>query len=273
MKRRLTLLRRSGDAGEPVVRSGRSRLARVGWSLAVAGATASAAFLLAQRLKNRQAEPAEPDGFRQPTLLDQWMPVSEFRDTIKVRIQATPREIFAAFDTVTLADMPLAWLLGSARYLPAMLSGKMAYSPPDAQPFAKQLIDMGSGVLAQDPDRELVIGTIGKLHQLRDQAMVPFKSPEEFMAFSDPAYQKLAISIRVEPGVLLGEYTLVLEHRTHALSEEAQNQFARYWLAIKPGGAFMSKLLLNAVKNRAEQGASPVEAAPPVPVWRPVAAA
>jgi hypothetical protein len=51
---------------------------------------------------------------------------------------------------------------------------------------------------------------------------------------------------------LFGEHRLILEHRTHALSEESRKQFARYWLAIKPGGEFMSKLLLKAVKQRAE---------------------
>ena len=44
-----------------------------------------------------------------------------------------------------------------------------------------------------------------------------------------------------------------LEHRTHALSPSSPQKFGFYWLAIKPGGNFLSWLLLQAIKRRAER--------------------
>ena len=46
--------------------------------------------------------------------------------------------------------------------------------------------------------------------------------------------------------------TVVLDHRTLALGDGAFWRFALYWLGIKPGGAFVSWQLLQAVKARAE---------------------
>jgi hypothetical protein len=256
MKHRFSILGR--HAGVPKARSkpGRPGTSRIAVALALSGAAASTALLLAYRRRKHESDAARLEGAAGPTLLDKVLPLYEFRDSIWVHVKAAPREIFRAFDVVTLADMPLAWLLGTLRYLPATLSGKMKPTLPDSEPFGKQFMGPGSATLARVPDREVVIGTIGKFHQLRDQAMLPLTGAEEFASFADPAYQKLAMSIRVEPGVLFGEYKLILEHRTHALSEESRRQFARYWLAIKPGGAFVSKLLLNAVKRRAERYAA-----------------
>jgi hypothetical protein len=61
--------------------------------------------------------------------------------------------------------------------------------------------------------------------------------------------------LRVEPTEVAGEYWLVLEHATRALSADAGRKFHRYWLFIKPGGAFVSRQLLKAIRNRA-QGAA-----------------
>jgi hypothetical protein len=51
-------------------------------------------------------------------------------------------------------------------------------------------------------------------------------------------------------------YRLVMENRTHALSEDSRRKFAVYWwLLIKWGSAVMSRILLDAVKRRAESAA------------------
>jgi hypothetical protein len=47
-------------------------------------------------------------------------------------------------------------------------------------------------------------------------------------------------------------YRFTLEHRTQALSPAARWKFALYWLGIKPGGNFVSWLMLRAIKRRAE---------------------
>jgi hypothetical protein len=274
MTPRLSLFRRSAPPPAPVRAHRRSGLKRLVVGLALSGAFASTATWIAYRWRKHEQEAFELERRAAPKLLDKLMPLFEFQDSIWVHVDAAPRDIFRAFDEVTPADMPLAWLLGVMRYLPAILKGDVKPSLPNDESFTKQLLAAGNTVLAQEPERELVIGMIGKFRQLSDQAFVSFKDAGEFAAFADPAYQKLAMSIRVEPDKLIGGYTLVLEHRTHALSDEAERQFARYWLAIKPLGGFVTKLLLNATKRRAEAHAAEegVQAVPPNPTTMSAAA-
>lgn len=230
-----------------------SGLKRFMLGMALSGAFASAATMIAYQWRKHEEEAYALEHRIPARLLDKLMPFFEFQDSIWVHVEATPRQIFRALDEVTTADMPLAWAMGALRYIPSILTGKMKLHLPGNEPFVKQLMSSGNTVLGKDHEREIVFGMLGKFHQLTDQAFVPFKDAVEFADFNDSAYQKLAMSIRVELDEPAGGYTLLLEHRTHALSDESEHKFGRYWLAIKPGGALVSKLLLDAVKQRAER--------------------
>ena len=89
------------------------------------------------------------------------------------------------------------------------------------------------------------------LHRVTDQAVVRFSSADEFHRFDDPEYEKLFMSIRVQP-TGPGEQNLILEHATVPLSQHATQRFRPYWLVIKPTGAFVSRELLKAIGRRAE---------------------
>lgn len=190
---------------------------------------------------------------RKGSLLDEAMPVYDFHGSVSVVTHATPQQIFKALYEVTLSDMPVAYALGSLRYLPMRLAGRTPMDSGKDQPFVDLLRAGGTVVLAQEWGREVVLGSAGKYHQLLDQEWVPFRSPEEFVRFHDPAYQKLAIAIRVEPGSNGEGYRVTIEHRTHALSAESRRKFGWYWLVIKPTGNFVSLLLLRAIRRRAER--------------------
>jgi hypothetical protein len=103
----------------------------------------------------------------------------------------------------------------------------------------------------------VVLGAIGKFHHLMDQQFVPLYHAEDFLHFAQPDYQQLVMSIRVEGDDPKTGYRLVLEHRTHALSPAARRKFWLYWLAIKPGGNFVSWLMVRAIKRRAEAAIAP----------------
>ena len=183
-------------------------------------------------------------------LLDHVLPRYDFRGVISVPVHADDRKLFRALRDVTLADMPVAAVLGNLRYLPGRLLGR-APPPAGPSPFLEQLLSSGNVLLAHEPGHEIVIGAIGKFHQILDQEIFPLHDGAQFRLFRHPAYQKLAMSFRVDE-TERGRY-LVLEHRTRALSPAARRAFALYWLLIKPFGHFVSWLLLRAVRRRAEK--------------------
>jgi hypothetical protein len=197
--------------------------------------------------------------FPPSTALDALLPEADFCDTSSLRVQAPPASVLRALREVTVADMPAATAIAEVRYLPARLLGRVPPSTPDV-PFLDLLLSESGGyaVLAEDPGREIVIGTVGRLHDLTDQELTRPESAEAFRRFAAPDHEKLAMSLRVEDVDAAG-CTLVLEHRTHAVDARARRLFSLYWLVIKPGGAFMSQLLLRAVRRRAESAARAAE--------------
>jgi hypothetical protein len=180
---------------------------------------------------------------------------AQFRDRILVRVKAPPEVIFRAARDVTLSEMTLARVVGELRYLPSRLGGH----PPSGdreQPFLSMLAAGGTLILADDTPREIITGSAGQLHRIVDQAPARFESRQAFDTFDDPSYEKLFMSLRVAPTEVAGEYWLVLEHATRALGADAERKFQRYWRFIRPGGAFVSRQLLKAIRNRAQRATS-----------------
>jgi len=196
-----------------------------------------------------------------PILLDNVLPTYEFRGAVSVRIHAPPSEIFRAVDEVSLVDMPLAAALGTLRYLPGRLRGRPVVAASVRRSFVREVLPLAGNIeLARAPDREVGLGAIGKIHQMLDQQPVHLTNAAAFRDFDDPAYQKLAMAIRIAGGDEQAGHRLMIEHRTHALSPAARRQFRRYWLVIKPGGNVASWRLLRAIKRRAERASSPSHA-------------
>jgi hypothetical protein len=215
-------------------------------------------FIMEQKMMRGIKERAEREARRRETQsrIEEVLPDTRFQGETSVAVQASPEDILRATNEVSLQEMPVARLLGEARYLPARVLGRTAGGPEPSESFMDGLLRSGSVKLIEEPGREVVIGGAGKYHQVVDQEVVPLSSAEQFASFDDPECEKLAISIRAEPSGTPGESLLTLEHRTAPLSDEAAKRFARYWLVIKPTGNFVSKQLLLAIKRRAERHAT-----------------
>jgi hypothetical protein len=189
-----------------------------------------------------------------PSLLDQVLPRYDFGGSVSTVIHASPAEIFQALRAVTLAEIPLAHALGMVRYLPGRLTGHMRPQPSErTRPF----LDLLARPLEDDPDREVVIGTVGTLHSLLDQQFVPLVGRDAFDAFDLPDHEKLVQSVRIAGGDDAAGYTVVAEHRTLALDPGARRKFAWYWyLLVGWSGNGLLRMLLAAVKRRAELSVS-----------------
>lgn len=190
-------------------------------------------------------------GTHERTLLDLVMPDYHFRGGAKVTVDATPDETLHALETVTLGDMPLAYAIGTLRYLPGRLLGKQR--PADGQ-LTRPFFEVAKPLpLGEDPGREIVIGSVGKFHDMLDQQMVDLPDLFTFTRFNEAGYQKLAMNFRAVREPDGARTILTSDHRTLALSPASRRKFAVYWyLMVGWGGNLMLRQLLKAVKRRAE---------------------
>lgn len=192
-----------------------------------------------------------PSATRERTLLDLVLPDYHYRGVVKMTVKATPEEILRAIEEVTLADMPLAYAIGTLRYLPGRLMGKQRPADDEmTRPFLEVAMPLRLG---EDPGREIVIGSVGKFHNLLDQQMVDLPDLFTFTRFNDAGYQKLAMNFRAVPTPDGAGANLMSEHRTLALSSSSRRKFAVYWyLMVGWGSNFMLRQMLNAAKRLAE---------------------
>jgi hypothetical protein len=125
---------------------------------------------------------------------------------------------------------------------------------PDDRPRPRGLLDevrsLGWGVLAEIPDREIVVGAVTKPWE----ADVTFRAlpPEQFAAFAEPGYVKIAWTIRADP-ISATESVFRTETRAVATDSTARARFRRYWAFLSPGIIVIRWALLGPVKHEAER--------------------
>ena len=167
------------------------------------------------------------------TALDEVLPEYHFRERHSIRVEAPPERVFAAVREVTLAEMPLARLLMRAR---GMHAGT-------GRPVLEEAMRTFA-VLADEPGRELVIGSVGRPWLPRGGHHR--EGTADFRAFADPGYAKMAMNFRLEGPLLTTETRVLL---TDAAS---RRRFRAYWLAIRPFSGLIRRFWLRAIRRRAE---------------------
>ena len=178
-------------------------------------------------------------------LIDAFVPTDHFHETHWERIRATPREIFTAIHAVRPNEVrgfvPILWA-----HSPGMRR------PSDAlmrRPILEVMRGQHFVVLAEQPGREIVVGTIGQYWANRT---VPLRTANQFRNFKDPRYAKVAMNVRVRDEGN-GWCKVTTETRVLCTDLHARRKFDAYWRVIYPGSALLRGQWLAAVKRRAER--------------------
>ena len=79
-------------------------------------------------------------------------------------------------------------------------------------------------------------------------------SPDEFAAFNEPGYVKIAWTLRADP-ITPTESVFRTETRAIATDAAARAKFRRYWSLLSPGIIAIRSLTLQPVKAEAERRA------------------
>jgi hypothetical protein len=172
--------------------------------------------------------------------LDEILPRWDWRSRNTAWIDACAADVFLAFEQVRLSELP-----GTAE-----VRRQQAKGDRTGITMLHDLLDQGFFLLAEDPDRELVLGRVGQFWRAGAAAAVPVSGRNAFLRFAEPGYAKAVIGLRTEP---LDRGTMVsVESRVLATDDHTHREFNRYWLIGSWADPAGRRQLLQAVRRRAE---------------------
>ncbi|MCM3875996.1 MAG: hypothetical protein NEA02_06200 [Thermoanaerobaculia bacterium] len=186
--------------------------------------------------------------------IDELLPEFQFEEFHERLVRATPEGVFRAIHDVPAGDIRLFRLLTWIRSprLPWRTMPESILNPPANEPILATALRSGFVLLAEERDREIVLGTlVVRPHGTR--VAVP-NDPDDparrFAALDAPGYAKAAMSFRIEPSG--GGCRLTTETRIFATDPKTARAFAVYWRFVYPGSALLRVTWLRAIAERAE---------------------
>ncbi|HYU30764.1 MAG TPA: hypothetical protein VEW48_01255 [Thermoanaerobaculia bacterium] len=182
--------------------------------------------------------------------LDEIIPSYQFLEHHETRVRASPARVYEAVWKVTAEEIQLfrtlTWL--RSPHLPSRGGRESILNAPAKRPILEVATSSGFRLLADQPGREVVVGTIVVAPS---GARGPIDSPQDFAALDAPGYAKAVMNFRLEDEG--GGWTrLTTETRVYATDASARRRFAAYWRVIYPGSSFIRRMWLRAIQERAD---------------------
>ena len=185
-------------------------------------------------------------------LLQDFLVDHDFSEVHSITVQAPAEYVFRSIMEITPASIPLFHALFVIRNLPALLFGKAEQSFVGGRPILQQMLSTGFVSLAEETDRELVVGTVGQFWRITGGPL-KLADAQEFLAFDRPDYVKAAMNFSVQEDQGCGSTTLRTETRVRIPHPGARRKFAGYWVMIRWGSGLIRRMWLRAIRRRAEK--------------------
>jgi hypothetical protein len=207
------------------------------------------------------ALPAPTMRVQSQTQLDAMVPAWQFGERHEIRVHADPARVERAIREVTAREIRLFRLLTWIRNprLPRNKQQESILAAPADRPILEVALKGGFMTLAEEPQRELVFGTLvlvpAEVRRLPPDELRRRRAafdPAAFAALDKPGYAKAAMNFWLEDEG--GGWTrVVTETRVFATDDHARRRFAVYWRTIYPGSALIRRMWLRAIRLRAER--------------------
>ena len=180
--------------------------------------------------------------------LDDWMPRWQIRERHIIPIAAPPEKVFAAIHAVRADDIFLFRTLIAIRRC-GQTGPESIMNAPEQKPILDVATQTTFVLLADEPPRELVIGTVvAAPPRARASGRL---TPELFQKKLQPGVALATMNFLVTPDDHGGS-TISTETRIYANNKSVLRRFAIYWRVIHPGSDIIRRMWLRAVKQRAE---------------------
>ncbi len=211
------------------------------------GATAAAAGMLYVSSNwLRYGHPKRPK--LSDRLLDRFMPDYEVREHHEISVAAPADVTFT-----TALEQDLSSHLIDALFATRQLIMRAPKAEEVERPSGGMLplmVSFGWVILAHEAGREIVFGTVTKPWE--KNARFESVPADEFEAFDEPGYVKIALTLAAERRGELHSKAIT-ETRVIATDDMARRNFRRYWTLVVPGVRLIRREMLRIIKRAAER--------------------
>lgn len=195
----------------------------------------------------RYGHPASPAGDETDRLLDQFIPAYEVVERHHVRVAAPAEITLAAACEMDLWQSVMIRGIFKGREL---ILGSHPDNVRRPRTLLAQARELGWAVLAEIPDREIVLGAVTR-PWVANPVFCPVPS-HEFTTFHEPGYAKIVWTLRADP-ISATESVARSETRVATTAPAARAAFRRYWSLASPGIELIRWISLGLVKKEAER--------------------
>lgn len=180
---------------------------------------------------------------RELPLTAKYLPSFDVRDYHQTRVPVGPELAYEAIRNLDLGRSRLVRVIFGLRTLPSLLRGEEWGAPRG--PFLEQALRLGWRILEEEAGRELVAGAVTRPWE----PVVRFRGlpPEEFGAFAEPGFVKIAWGIAAYSAV--AGSVVAIETRVSATDEVSRVRFRRYWRVMGAGIRMIRPLALGGLRR------------------------
>jgi hypothetical protein len=180
-------------------------------------------------------------------LLDRFMPVYDVVARHRVWVAAPPATVLSAAGEMELDRSAIVRAIFKTR---ALILGAEPEKRVLPRGLLAQMKALGWGVLAEVAGREIVMGTATQ--PWAGNVVFRTLGAEEFAAFDEPGYVKIAWTLRADSAGVRGS-VFRTETRAVAIDSTARAKFRRYWALASPGIKVIRRLLDGPLKAEASR--------------------
>ena len=185
------------------------------------------------------------------TQLDQFAPVYQFSEFHSIKIAASKEQVYRALKSVTADEITLfrtlTWFRRFGRPGPENI-----LNPPAHIPLLDVATKTSFLILAEEPNREIVLGTLVVAPRGWRLSVKPTPDGfKEIVTANPPGFAPGTMNFLIEDSGRTA-CLLTTETRVYATDTSTRRRFARYWRVIYPGSALIRRMWLRAVARRAE---------------------
>jgi hypothetical protein len=178
-------------------------------------------------------------------LIDSFAPNPDAVEIHRIAIAAPPDVVYRALWTANLGRSPIIKVLLGLRSLPGFAAHPCRSLPRNQKITLQTLIDADFGVLAEQPEKEIVLGVSGRFWRPTGN-LSPFNRAD----FDRPVPAGLARAVwNFNIKGVNGQTILSTETRVICGDSRSLRKFRVYWFFVRPFSGLIRRIMLKNVRK------------------------